>query len=108
LICFDGEGMEDCAIDQITRDRFEHPQVLPRHAVPMILESLQLESLSALTVWDLTRARKDGRMSDEEYKGESRAHVDALRELAQKLMAEKGLSRLEFLGRVHSAASVAS
>jgi hypothetical protein len=34
-------------------------------------------------------------MSDEEYKREAQAHVDALRELAHKLMAEKRLSGIE-------------
>jgi|RhiMetdeSRZDD1v2_1073273.scaffolds.fasta_scaffold3524227_1 hypothetical protein len=34
-------------------------------------------------------------MSDEEYVREARAHVDGLRDLARKLMAEKGLSTVE-------------
>jgi hypothetical protein len=34
-------------------------------------------------------------MSDEEYKREAQVHVDGLRELAHKLMAEKRLSGIE-------------
>ena len=34
-------------------------------------------------------------MSDEEYTREAQAHVDALRELAHKLMVEKRLSGIE-------------